>query len=66
MWATMDNAEEVPSYALNDPQALIRFLQEAYRRRLDVVVRADDCRYLADALREHLRNDNTYSGGTLF
>lgn len=62
----MDNAEELPSYVLNDPQAFLRFLQEAYRRRQDVVIRADDCRYLADALRENLLNDNSYGGGMLF
>lgn len=61
----MENAEEIPGYVLNDPQALLRFLMEAYRRRQDVVIRADDCRYLADALREHLRSDD-YSGGMLF
>lgn len=62
----MNNAEELPSYVLNDPQAFLRFLQEAYRRRQDVVIRADDCRYLADALREQLRNDSSYGGAMLF
>lgn len=62
----MDNAEELPSYVLNDPQAFLRFLQEAYRRRQDVVIRADDCRYLADTLRENLRNDTSFGGGMLF
>lgn len=66
MLPDMDNAEELPSYVLNDPQAFLRFLQEAYRRRQDVVIRADDCRYLADTLRENLRNDGSYGGGTLF
>lgn len=61
----MDNTEEVPGYVLNDPQALLRYLMEAYRRRQDIVIRADDCRYLADALRENLRSDD-YSGGMLF
>ncbi len=55
----MDNAEEIPGYVLNDPQAFIRFLQDAYRKRQDVVIRADDCRYLADTLQERLRaSDN--------
>lgn len=61
----MDNTEEIPGYVLNDPQALLRFLMEAYRRRQDVVIRADDCRFLADSLRENLRSDD-YSGATLF
>lgn len=60
----MDNAEELPGYAINDPQSLIRFLQEAYRQRKDVVIRADDCRCLADTLQERLGSSD-YSGGTL-
>lgn len=61
----MDNAEELPSYTLSDPRALIRFLQDAYRKRQDVVIRADDCRYLADTLQENLRSDSD-SGGSWF
>ncbi len=61
----MDNAEELPSYTLSDPRALIRFLQDAYRKRQDVVIRADDCRYLADTLQENLRSDGD-SGGSWF
>ncbi len=60
----MENAEELPGYTLNDPQSLIRFLQDAYRQRKDVVIRADDCRYLADTLQERLGSSD-YSGATL-
>lgn len=65
MGGAMDNAEELPSYTLNDPQSFIRFLQDAYRKRQDVVIRADDCRYLADALQERI-GSSSYSGGSLF
>lgn len=65
MGGAMENTEELPSYTLSDPQALIRFLNEAYRQRKDVVIRADDCRYLADTLQERLRSAES-SGGSLF
>lgn len=65
MGAQMDNTEEIPGYVLNDPQAFIRFLQDAYRKRQDVVIRADDCRYLADALQERIRSGSNY-GPSLF
>lgn len=61
----MDNAEEIPSYALNDVQSFLRFLRDAYRKRQDVVIRADDCRYLADTLQESTRSDYG-SGASLF
>lgn len=61
----MQDPEEIPGYVLNDPQALLRYLLEAYRKRQDVIIRADDCRYLADSLREHLRSDSSF-GGSLF
>lgn len=62
----MDNAEEIPGYVLNDPQAFIRFLQDAYRKRQDVVIRADDCRYLADTLQERLRSSDNGSEPSWF
>lgn len=62
----MDNAEELPGYTLNDPQSLIRFLQDAYRKRQDVVIRADDCRYLADTLQERLRSSSDSSDPSWF
>ena len=64
MEGDMEQADELPNYAVNDPRELIRFLQDAYRQRKDVVIRADDCRYLADALQERL-NSADYSGPTL-
>lgn len=64
MEGVMEQADELPNYAVNDPRELIRFLQDAYRQRKDVVIRADDCRYLADALQERL-NSADYSGPTL-
>lgn len=57
--------EEIPSYALNDTQELIRLLQEAYRRRQDILIRADDCQQLADSLREQLRSRSYEDSGSL-
>ena len=65
MGGDMEQADELPNYAVNDPRELIRFLQDAYRQRKDVVIRADDCRYLADMLQERL-NSTADSGPTLF
>lgn len=62
----MNDAEELPGYVLNDPQAFISFLREAYRRRQDVVIRADDCQCLADALRERMQSSSYDGGGDLF
>lgn len=56
--------DEIPGYILNDPQAFIRFLEDCYRQRRDVVICADDCRYLADALRERLHTSS--DSGILF
>lgn len=57
--------EEIPPYALNDTQELIRLLQEAYRRRQDILIRADDCQQLADSLREQLRSRSYEDSGSL-
>lgn len=59
------STETIPSYILNDPQAFIRFLQDCYRKRTDVVIPADDCQCLADALRERVR-EASYAGEDLF
>ena len=56
--------DEIPGYILNDPQAFIRFLEDCYRQRRDVVIWADDGRYLADALRERLHTSS--DSGSLF
>ena len=56
--------DEIPGYILNDPQAFMRFLEDCYRQRRDVVICSDDCRYLAETLRERIRSSS--EGDSLF